>query len=121
MWEQSGSDAVFQLAVVVAHGRRVLLVQEKRPLVWAVLRGGGVLTQVCDGDAGGVLAQVCDGDAGGGRHLVEAGHVVAAVGGLRCAVQTRRYQAVLILSSCDLMEENKVLHKRSHDSSSTNR
>lgn len=99
--EQSGSDAVFQLAVVVARGRRVLLVQEKRLLVWAVLRGGGV------------RAQVCDGDAGGRRHLVEAGHVVAAVGGLRRAVQTRRHQAVLILRPCDLMEENNV-YTRGH-------
>lgn len=95
MGGESGSDAVVQLAVVVGRGRRVLLVQEKRHLVRAVL-------------CGGVRAQVCDGDAGGGRHVVEAGRAVAAVGGLRRAVQTRRHQAVLVLSSSDLMEDNKV-------------
>lgn len=90
----SGSDAVLQLAVVVVgRVRRVLLVEEEeRRLVGPVLRRGGVGRHVRDGGVGG----------GGGSRLVQAGGVVAALGGLRSAVQTGRHQAVLVLSPGDL-------------------
>lgn len=87
------SDSVLHLAVVVACVWRVLLIEEKkRRLVRAVLRRGGVCSQVRNGG-------VTD---GGGRRLIHTNSVVAALGGLRRAVQARCHQAVLVLSSCDL-------------------
>lgn len=83
----AGSNAVLPLAVV-AHVRRVLLVdEEERRLVRSVLH----VARVC------VLARdVGDGD-GRGAAVDEAAHVAAALWGLWRAVQPRRHQAVLVL------------------------
>lgn len=87
-----GSNAVLLLAVV-AHVRRVLLVdEEERRLVWAVLHVGGVCVLVRD---------VVDGD-GRGAALIEAAHVLAALRGLWRAVQARRHQAILVLGPSNL-------------------
>lgn len=87
-----GSNAVLPLAVV-AHVRRVLLVdEEERHLVWSVLHVGGVCVLVRD---------VGDGD-GRGAAVVEAAHVLAALWGLWRAVQTRRHQAIVVLGPSNL-------------------
>lgn len=91
------SNAVFQLAMVVCRVRRVLLVEEMRRLVRSVLRWGGVWDQVHDGGVG------CD----AGSALIQANCVVAALRRLRRAVQTRRHQAVLVLSPRDLKERRR--------------
>lgn len=83
-----GSDAVVQLAVVVGCIRRVQLVEEEeRRFVRPVLRRGEVGPRVREGGVGG----------GGRRGLIQARCAVAALRGLRRAVQTGRHQAVLVL------------------------
>lgn len=90
------SNAVFQLAVVVGCVWRVLLVEEEeRRFIRPVLRRGGVRSQVCDGGFGG----------SGGSVLIQANHVMSALWGLGCAVQTRCHQAILVLGPSDLQEK----------------
>ena len=75
---------------------RVLLVEEEeRCFIRPVLRRGGVRSQVRDGGVGG----------GGGSVLIHANHVVSALWGLGCAVQTRCHQAVLVLGPSDLKQK----------------
>lgn len=84
-----GSDVL----AVVAHVRRVLLVdEEERRLVRSVLHVGGVHS---------LLRDVGDGDGRGGA-LAKAAHALAALRGLGCAVQVGRHQAVVVLGPGDL-------------------
>lgn len=87
-----GSNAVVQLAVIAHVGRVLLVDEEERRLVRPVLYVDRVHAPLRD---------VGDGD-GRGTALVEARHALAALGGLRRAVQTGRHQAVLVLGPGDL-------------------
>lgn len=91
-WGRGGRSNAVLLLAVVAHMRRVLLVEEQRRLVWSVLHVGGVCVLVRD---------IGDGD-GRGAAVVEAAHVLAALRRLRRAVQTRRHQPVLVLGPSNL-------------------
>lgn len=72
-----------------------MLVDEKEGgLVWPVLRQRGSASKVQDG---------------GGRGLIQTVHVMAALRRLRSTVQPGRHQTVLVLSPCDLEEEEEEL------------
>lgn len=87
-----GSNTVLLLAVV-AHVRRVLLVdEEERRLVRPVLHVGGVRV---------LLRDVGDGD-GRGAAVGQADGVLAALRGLWRAVQTRCHQPVVVLGPSNL-------------------